>query len=91
MRLAINRGWATQQRNKTIQMNQRIKKFIEQATTVYEPDWNGCERVEDFDKQKFAELLIRDCARIADIAEPWRSGDLMLDYYGIQHDTRQQP
>ncbi len=71
-------------------MNQRIKKFIEQATIIEYGVDNGFDQV-TFDKQKFAELLIRDCARIADIAEPWRSGDLMLDYFGIQHDTRQQP
>ncbi len=69
-------------------MNEKIKKFILQSTKIYEPDWNGCERVEDFDKQKFAELIIRDCAKIADIAEPWRSGDLILDYFGIQHEQK---
>jgi hypothetical protein len=68
-------------------MNEKIKKFIEQATiTEYGVD-NGFDRV-TFDKQKFVELLIRDCAKIADIAEPWRSGDLILDYYGIPHEQK---
>ena len=45
-------------------MNERIKLLIEQATTSIDPTaqdgvcW-------DFDKEKFAELIVRECARIA--------------------------
>jgi hypothetical protein len=34
---------------------------------------------------KLAELLIRDCAKIADIAEPYNAQDLILDYFGVEN------
>jgi hypothetical protein len=37
-------------------MNQRIKELIKQATECYS---NGQERT--FDKEKFAELIVREC------------------------------
>jgi hypothetical protein len=43
-------------------MNERIKKFAEQATRCQY--WNANTQVmqEDFDKEKFAELIILECA-----------------------------
>jgi len=38
-------------------MNERIKQLAEQATICYS---NGQERT--FDKEKFAELIVRECA-----------------------------
>ena len=42
-------------------MNKRIKLLIEQATTYIDPIANDgvCW---DFDKEKFAELIVRECA-----------------------------
>ena len=42
-------------------MNKRIKLLIEQATTRIDPTANDgvCW---DFDKEKFAELIVRECA-----------------------------
>jgi hypothetical protein len=34
--------------------------------------------------QRLAELLIRDCAKLADIAEPYKSQDIILDYFGVE-------
>lgn len=34
---------------------------------------------------KLAELLIRDCAKVADIAEPYKAQDLILDYFGVEN------
>ena len=46
-------------------MNERIAKFAEQAgNIVVEDKWNG-DYVE-FNKEKFAELIVRECAQIAD-------------------------
>jgi hypothetical protein len=45
-------------------MNERIKELIAQATKRYEPDWNGAPAYEDFDKEKFAELIVRECIGI---------------------------
>jgi len=41
-------------------MNERIKELAEQATEYYS---NGHER--EFDREKFAQLIVRECARIA--------------------------
>jgi hypothetical protein len=49
-------------------MNERIQKFAEQATSSrnqYNPHTMLTERVEEFDKEKFAELIIKECAKVA--------------------------
>jgi hypothetical protein len=46
-------------------MNERIKELMDQATrSKY---WNATTQVmtEDFDKEMFAELIVRECAYIA--------------------------
>ena len=42
-------------------MNERIKELAEQATTYVDPSANDgvCW---DFDKEKFAELIVKECA-----------------------------
>ena len=45
-------------------MNERIKELIEQATTIEYGVDNGFDRV-TFDKEKFAELIVRECLDIA--------------------------
>jgi len=45
-------------------MNERIDKLIEQCTTHQFSDCVG--GYENFDKEKFAELLIRECADLCD-------------------------
>ena len=50
-------------------MNERINALIEQATTKESFYPSGCDgRHEDrydFDKQKFAELLVKECMKVA--------------------------
>jgi hypothetical protein len=41
-------------------MNERIQKLIAQATHISEPD-DPDYRHESFDKEKFAEFIIREC------------------------------
>ena len=45
-------------------MNERIKELAEQATECYS---NGQERT--FDKEKFAELIVKECCDILDPGE----------------------
>ena len=35
--------------------------------------------------QEFAELIIRECANIADTCEPYRSSDVILRYFGVDN------
>ncbi len=44
-------------------MNQRIEKLAEQCRSLYR-DGNGG-YIEQFDEQKFAELIVRECADVA--------------------------
>ena len=65
-------------------MNERIKKLAEQATTYIDPSANDgvCW---DFDKEKFAELIIRECAEIADCH--WRNacpGLYVKEHFGVE-------
>jgi hypothetical protein len=48
-------------------MNERIRELAEQATTVVEgwSDENGTTRYYEFNKEKFAELIVRECANVA--------------------------
>ena len=43
----------------SVKMNERIQELIEQATTIEEHGWGAS--YEHFDKQKFAELIVREC------------------------------
>ena len=64
-------------------MNERIKELVEQATECYS---NGQERT--FDKEKFAELIVRECANVAnsgiDPAESHLIGNDILEHFGVE-------
>jgi hypothetical protein len=42
-------------------MNKQISKLIKQATTIR---YSGPGEIEEFDKEKFAELIVRECAQL---------------------------
>ena len=42
-------------------MNEQIKRLVEQATTRIDPSAHDGE-CWDFDKEKFAQLIVRECA-----------------------------
>ena len=63
-------------------MNERIKELIKQATECYS---NGQERT--FDKEKFAKLIVRECANQVDwiLAEGGKTqGDLIKEHFGVE-------
>ncbi len=66
-------------------MNTRIKELIEQATTTEDTYPAGCNGhptpVSYFNKEKFAELIIRKCAGDADGNQ---GVSAMLKYFGIK-------
>ena len=66
-------------------MNERIKELAEQATTRIDPSAHDgvCW---DFDKEKFAELIVRECASKVDwiLTEGGKTqGDLIREHFGI--------
>ena len=62
-------------------MNKRIKELAEQAGF---PEWT--QKTIGFELEKFAELIVRECAEIAKTAEPYRSDDLILRHFGVIDD-----
>jgi len=66
-------------------MNERIKEIIEQATTIEYGVDNGFDRV-TFDKEKFAQLIVRRCAQVG---ERYADGNYevfnqILDHFGLE-------
>ena len=67
-------------------MNERIKKLAEQATTYIDPSANDgvCW---DFDKEKFAELIVRECAELMygrDEDGNCKDGDVIKKHFGVE-------
>ena len=44
--------------------NERIRELINEATSFKEGDTEGKYDIEVFDKEKFAELIVRECAEV---------------------------
>ena len=63
-------------------MNERIRQLAEQAGF---PEWS--QKTIGFELEKFAELIVRECAEIAKTAEPYRSDDLILRHFGVTNDS----
>ena len=67
-------------------MNERIKELAEQATSLYQTmdgEWE-----EDFDKEKFAELIIEECIALGtnftnrNFSED--AGELIAKNFGVE-------
>ena len=58
-------------------MNERIKELAEQATTTF--DFGA--PINFFDKEKFAELIVKECVSIAKMTEPSDSDDYRSGRY----------
>ena len=56
-------------------MNAKIQQLMDQSFTD--------EQGEQFDPERFAELIVRKCAGIAETAEPYQSSDLIKQHFGI--------
>lgn len=74
-------------------MNKRIKELVERSTTYEKgpPNWSMTDNTEIkvFDTEKFAELIIKECAAIANRAENdefWTKpvGDLIKEHFGVK-------
>ena len=62
-------------------MNERLKQLKEQAEFV-----GDRYALPDEFAEKFAELIVRECADIADIAEPFLASDLIKQHFGVNHE-----
>ena len=68
-------------------MNERIKQLAEQAGWGKGETHDDCIQCSPFDKEKFAELIVRECAKSADIADEnkceWIGGNV-LTHFGVE-------
>ena len=64
-------------------MNKRIKELKEQAMewvpNMADPDT----KIRLLNAGKFAELIVKECADIADKAEPYKANDLIKEHFGV--------
>ena len=56
-------------------MNAKLQQLMDRSFTD--------EQGERFDPERFAQLIVRECAGIAEIAEPYQSSDLIKQHFGI--------
>ena len=63
-------------------MNERIRELAEHAE-LPDPHVPGQWRFNNQQLEFFAELIIRECAEIADKAEPYKANDLILKHFGV--------
>jgi TRAP-type C4-dicarboxylate transport system substrate-binding protein len=51
---------------------------------------SGCwDQLDEYDRkaiEKFAEVIVRECARIADTAEPYKANDLIKKHFEVSRD-----
>ena len=68
-------------------MNERIRELEKQATDIVKCGLNGTATAESFNRKKFAELIVRECAEIADLADEnkceWIGGNI-LTHFGVK-------
>ena len=57
-------------------MNDVLQKIMNESFTD--------EQGERFDYERFAELIVRECAKIADKAEPYKANNLIKEHFGIE-------
>jgi hypothetical protein len=62
-------------------MNERIKELAVEAG--YTKDIFGVGHWDMPECKKFAELIVKECAKIADQAEPYKATDLILKHFGV--------
>ena len=60
-------------------MNQKIKELITQVGTDTSGKWINVTNAE-----QFVELIVRECALLAETAEPYQSSDLIKKHFGIE-------
>jgi len=64
-------------------MNEQTVDLYEQASLFASEEENPTKSYKDRVMLKFAELIVRDSASIADTAEPFLSSDLIKQHFGL--------
>ena len=65
-------------------MNERIEHCLYQAGLTAQGCWDELDDYAREGIEKFAELIVRECAEIAETAEPYQSCDIILRHFGVK-------
>ena len=65
-------------------MNERIEHCLYQAGLTAQGCWDELDDYAREGIEKFAELIVRKCAEIAETAEPYQSCDIILRHFGVK-------
>ena len=68
-------------------MNERIRELERQATETVKCGLNGTSTAESFNRKKFAELIVRECADCVDFYTSDGNGpasDVILNHFGVK-------
>jgi hypothetical protein len=65
-------------------MNLRIQELLKQARVT--DNWNKADWYSMSPEmiEKFAQLIVKECAEVADKAEPYQTSDLILKHFGVE-------
>ena len=71
-------------------MNERIRELVKQAAD-YANTYSdaGADVWFEIYNKKFAQLIVRECAEIADKAEPYKASDLIKQHLGVELDVNE--
>ena len=64
-------------------MNKRIRELAKQAYEDVIKNTPSFLVTKELYEQKFAELIVQECAEIADKAEPYKTSDLIKKHFGV--------
>ena len=64
-------------------MNERIK-LPAQEWLGYDPERGDLHGYTFEQMREFAQLIVKECAKIADQAEPYKATDLILKHFGVE-------
>ena len=63
-------------------MNERIKQLAIEAKLIA-PEYNGFDHTRlSISQQKFAQLIVQECARLCDINDK-EQGDILREHFGV--------
>ena len=60
-------------------MNERIRLLAEQANVLHAEFFDN-----ELEVEQFAQLIVEECTKIADTAEPFLSSDLIKKHFGVE-------
>jgi len=64
-------------------MNERIKELAQQATKIIEPDDPDFMH-EIFDREKFADLILFECIKLAVFRGDAQTGKAIKEHFGVE-------